>query len=186
MKSITLSLILSCLICLTGCSKKEDKPETMNKPPETTTPPVTTTPVPTQNEKKEEPNKTTEQKTETTKKEESKDKSGAIRVNIPSGSTEVWLSGTIKGMSDRITYVVNVKKGTVMITRVMAAYPEKEPNANIRIAQIISPSGKIEGPFGVKAKYGFDESGDYQIVLTENEMTGGPWKGEYKLLVSIQ
>lgn len=68
----------------------------------------------------------------------------------------------------------------------MAAYPEKEPNANIRIAQIISPSGKAEGPFGVKAKFDFNESGDWTIVLSENQMSGDPWKGEYKLMISIK
>jgi hypothetical protein len=179
MNKVILYLLLLCFICFTSCSKKEDKTETTIKPSETTTP------VPSQTEKKEEPIKTAEQKNETVKKEELKEKSGAIRINIPPGSSEVFLDGKINGLKDRITYVVEAKKGQVMLTRVMAAYPEKEPNSNIRIEQIISPSGKIEGPFGAKIKYDFEESGNYKIVLSENEMVS-PWKGEYKLRVIIQ
>ncbi len=186
MKKISFILFLSCLIYFTGCTKKDEKSETTTKPQETITPPPSTTPVPTQTEKKEEPVKSIEEKKETEKKESLRDKSGAIRVNFPAGATEVMLNGNINGMNERITYVVEVTKGQGMITRVMAAYPEKEPNANIRIAQIISPSGKAEGPFGVKAKFDFNESGDYKIVLSENQMAGDPWKGEYKLMISIK
>lgn len=186
MKKISFILFLSCLVYFTGCTKKDEKSDTTTKPQETTTPPPSTTPVPTQTEKKEEPVKSVEEKKETEKKESLRDKSGAIRVSFPAGSTEVMLNGKINGISDRISYVVDAKKGQSMITRVMAAYPEKEPNANIRIAQIISPSGKAEGPFGVKAKFDFNESGDWTIVLSENQMSGDPWKGEYKLMISIR
>ena len=52
MKKISIFLVLAGLIYFTGCTKKDEKTETTNKPQETTTPP-STTPVPTQTEKNE-------------------------------------------------------------------------------------------------------------------------------------
>lgn len=174
MKKITLYLILSLMICFTGCTKKEEKPVT-------TTPPVTT---PTQTEKKEEPNKPVEEKKES-EKNEVRDKSGDIRVNFPDGTTIVNLKGKINGLKDKITYVIEVKKNHTLLTRVSAAEPEKNPDANIRIEKIIRPSGKSEGPFGVKIKYDLDEVGDWKIVLSGDETAGKSWTGEYNLMITV-
>lgn len=174
MKKITLSVILLFLICLSGCTKKEEKTGTTN-------PPVTTPP---QTEKKEEPNKPVEEKKES-ENIEIREKSGAIRVNFPDGTTIVNLKGKINGLKDKITYVVKVKQNQTILTRVSAAEPEKNPDANIRIEKLIKPSGKSEGPFGVKIKYDFDEAGDWKIVLSGDEAAGKSWTGEYNLMITV-
>lgn len=176
MKKITSYLVLSLMICLTGCTKKEEKPVTI-------TPPVTT-PVPTQTEKKEEPVKPIEEKKESENKE-IRDKSGAIRVNFPAGTTIVNLKGKINGLQDKITYVVEAKKNQIILIKVIAAEPEKNPDANIRIEKLIRPSGTSEGPFGVKIKYDLDEAGDWKIVLSGDETAGKSWKGEYNLMITL-
>lgn len=185
--------VIACII-LTGCSKKEEKPETTTeKKTDNTTTQTTPVPTITNTEKAPDANASTEEKKqqeqdgkEPEKKEtELRDKSGAIRVKFPAGATEIMLNGKINGFGDKITYVVEARKGQTLLTRVMSAYPEKNPDANIRLSQIISPSGKIEGPFGVKITLNLTESGDWKIVLGEDQMAGNPWKGEYKLLISI-
>jgi len=181
MKKISFILFIISLVYLTGCTKKGEKPETTNKPQETTTPQVTP-PVTTQTEKKEEPNKPVEEKKEADKKETSlRDKSGAIRIQFPAGSTEVTLNGKIDGFGQKITYVFEAGP----FQRLYAAIAPTDINGNIRINQIFRPSGKIDGPFGLKAKYPLEEEGSYKLVIGEDEMAGKPWKGEYKLTIQI-
>jgi hypothetical protein len=172
MKKTALLLILSCL-CLTGCSKKEEKNETINKPQEVKAPP-TTTPVPTQTEKKEEPNK----------QAEDKNNSKAIRVNFPPGKNEMLIKGKIKGLNDKITYVVQGNTGQTLFVKLMATYPDKNPDANLNIASIISPSGKVEGPFGVKKMLPLTEAGDWKVIVGEVESFKS-WQGEYDFIIDV-
>ncbi len=191
MKRLFPLIIITISLLLNGCTKKDEKPETETKKTETTTPPVTTTPpTNTTTEKKENANPSSEEKKESKepeKKEELRDKSGAIRVRFPAGSTEISLNGKINGFGDKITYVLDAKKGQGLYARVIATYANENPNSNVRIAQIISPSGKSDGPIGIKTikDYDLTESGDWKIVISENQMSGNPWKGEYTLQIAI-
>lgn len=177
------AVVISLIII--GCSKKEDKPEsTTEKKTESVT-----TPTPSGTTNKTDTNASTEEKEqqkkdskEPEKKESLRDKSGAIIVKFPAGATQVTLNGKINGFGEQITYVFEAKKGQKLFANVMSV----EMNANIRISQIISPTGKADGPFGEKTNYNLSESGDWKIVLSENQMAGDPWKGEYQLLISIK
>jgi len=167
---------------LIACAKKDEKPvNTTEKKTETTQTPSTTEKSPVANSSSEEK---TRQKNDSKEpeKNELRDKDGSIRVKFPAGATQVTLNGKINGFGEHITYVVEAKKGQKLFTNVMSV----EMNANIRIAQIISPSGEGDGPFGAKTQYDLTESGDWKIVLSENQMTGDPWKGEFQLLISIK
>jgi uncharacterized lipoprotein NlpE involved in copper resistance len=175
-------------LILIGCSKKEEKPEsTTEKKTETVTTPNTTPQGST--DKQPEANASTDEKEqqkkdskEPDKKESLRDKSGAIIVKFPAGATQVTLNGKINGFGEQITYVFEAKKGQKLFANVMSV----EMDANIRISQIISPSGTGDGPFGEKTNYNLNESGNWKIVLSENQMAGDPWKGEYQLLISIK
>jgi len=181
MKIIITAALLSFAL-LTGCGKKEEKTDTSGTQTTPQTTPSTTTPqTTTPTEKKETANTSTEEKKEPEKKDELRDKSGAIRVKFPAGATEVTLNGKINGFGDKVTYVFECSKKQMLLTRVSAT----DEKANIRIEQIISPSGKADGPFDTKIRYDLTETGDWKIVLGENQMAGNPWKGEFKLLISI-
>jgi hypothetical protein len=176
------------MICLTGCSKKEEKPETINKPQETTNPPGTT-PVPTTTtEKKDSAHTITEDKKETKEpeKKELNDKSGAVRIQFPSENSPLTLNGKMKGAGDKITYVFDAAEGNKLYAAILPIDASGKENyeGNIRINQIIRPSGKIDGPFGLKAKYNFQESGNYILVICENNTAGTPpWEGDFILTI---
>lgn len=105
-----------------------------------------------------------------------------IRVTFPAGATEVSLNGKITGLGDNKTYVMEVSAGQ----KLNASVKPSEGDGNIRISQIISPSGKADGPFGPSASYDLNESGDWKIVLSEDQMAGDPWEGEYTLTIDIK
>lgn len=171
---------------LIGCSKKDEKPETTSeKKTETTTqtPMTTTEKAPTANGSTEEKVQQKNDSKEPEKKEELRDKSGAIRVKFPAGATEVTLNGSIKGFGDEPTYVFEVSKGQTLNAQVTAA---NKKNANIRFVQIISPKGEGDGPFTDKIKYSLNESGDWKLIISENQRADDEWKGEYKLTISIK
>lgn len=105
-----------------------------------------------------------------------------IRIKFPAGSTQVTLNGSISGFGHNITYIFEASKGQTLNASVKPA----QKNGNIRIAQIFLPSGKADGPFGEQMKYSLAENGDYKLVLSENQMAGDPWKGEFFLTIEIK
>lgn len=109
-------------------------------------------------------------------------KQEAIRVKFPTGSTQVTLNGGIGGFGENITYVFEVRKGQTLNASVKAT----DKNGNVRIGQIISPTGKADGPFGNSMTYNLSEGGDWKLVLSENQMSGDPYKGEYELTLNIK
>ena len=50
--------------------------------------------------------------------------------------------------------------------------------ANLRLSQIILPTGTMDGPFGQKTGYNLAQFGGYQLIFSENMMAGEPWSGE--------
>lgn len=182
MKKLILLSVFTCILYFAGCSKKEEKTESSDSKNQTTSTQQNTT-TNTKTETKTDANKSAEEKKETTdKKNELRDKEGAIRVKFPAGATEVTLNGKINGFGEEVTYVFEVKKGQ----QLNASVTSSDKNANIRISQIITPKDEGDGPFGQKIKYNFDQSGDWKIVLSENQMAGDSWKGEYKLTINIK
>lgn len=182
MKKLSIFLTLICLIYFTGCTKKDEKTETTGKPQVTTTPPVNTTPVPTQTEKKDEPDKTQ------TVKKESENKPGTIKLNSVKGIIDTTLTGTIDGYDKTVSYEFEAKKDQYFFFRIMVAEPEKNPDANLYVPQLISPSGKIDGPFPVKTlkPYQLSESGIWKVVIGQNKSAGKPWKGKYNLILNVK
>lgn len=166
-----LSVILLTSFFLFSCGQKE------NKTPESGTTPDNKKQQAANTNEQEKENKTSENP-ESEKREKPED----IRVKFPVGSTQVTLNGNIKGFGQNIPYVFEVSKGQ----KLTASVKPKTGEGNIRIGQIIDPSGKADGPFGEQMTYSLNESGDWKIILSENMMSGDPWAGEYLLTVEIK
>lgn len=111
-----------------------------------------------------------------------KHSSDGIRVTFPVGSTEVSIDGEISGLGEQKTYIMEVKEGQKLNASVKPADGE----GNIRISQIINPKGEADGPFGPSVTYDLNASGDWKIVLSEDQMAGDSWKGEYVLTIDIK
>jgi LAS superfamily LD-carboxypeptidase LdcB len=176
MKKFLIFLIPSVIITIAGCSKKEEQTNTTNN----TQPPVQqqTTPVPTQTEKKD-TTKLVEQKKESNSKE--KTNPAPYRVIFPAGETQVILNGKKTTFTEQPEYVVSGKAGQSILIRVMS----KDTKSNISIDKIISPSGKVAGPYSVKMKYDIEETGDWKIVLGASNNPPDPWKGDYQILIAV-
>ncbi|HRE39793.1 MAG TPA: hypothetical protein PLG90_00535 [Ignavibacteria bacterium] len=191
---ITVFVFLALII--SGCGQKSENQNTTsqnsgNNSSTNTNPNTTQNTTPGNTQQNSNTTNETSQKSveETSKKPEStntenqkRTNDGAIRITFPVGATEVSLNGKITGFADQITYVFEASKGQKLNSSVMPI----PKNGNIRISQIISPSGNADGPFGNNMSYNLNESGDWKIVLSENQMAGDSWEGEYKLTVKIQ
>lgn len=103
-------------------------------------------------------------------------------VHFPEGSKELTLKGNIIGFGDNKTYVFEAKEGQTLNASV---YPD-EKNGNVRISQIIFPSGKADGPFDNTINYNLTESGNWKLIISENQMSGDPWKGDFTLKIKIK
>jgi hypothetical protein len=117
-----------------------------------------------------------------TKSGSSRESSGENRIQFPKGATQTTVSGHIKGFGNNITYVFEASDGQVLNTYVKP----RQGDGNIRINQIISPSGNADGPFGMSMDYKLTETGDWKIILGEDQMAGDPWEGEYDLTIEIK
>ena len=184
MRSLSLVLLI-CSLSFIACGQKEDQTSGTSSNESKRSENINMTAEQTREEKSgqgtHDPDEGDTDKHESERKEHS-DKSGGIRVNFPVGATQVTLNGTISGFSEQKTYVFEVSKGQ----KLTASVKPGTSNGNIRIAQIISPSGKADGPFGDKMTYSLNESGDWKLILSENMMSGDPWKGEYFLTLEIK
>jgi len=85
----------------------------------------------------------------------------------------------ISGITDTILISVN-KPDSAVITLLSPA-----DTANIRIAQLFSPDGTVDGPFGKDLKYRFKDTGDYYITVNENLMVGNHYTGPYQVKMVI-
>ena len=165
MKSFNLLLVFFISAVLISCGDRQT-PDTSNKD---------TTSV----------NEQTKKTDEHASRDDSKDEhhsSDGIRVTFPVGSTEVSVNGEISGLGEQKIYVMEVKEGQKLNASVKPA----DGDGNIRISQIISPTGEADGPFGPSVTYDLNASGDWKIVLSENQMAGDAWKGEYILTIDIK
>jgi hypothetical protein len=190
MKKI-LALFVSALFIYSGCGKSNDNQNTSSNTPNNSTNQTSeqyntkqntqTTPSTTDGKATEEKTATqnTQQQTNTSS---GRDQSGAIIVKFPVGSTQVTLNGKISGFGEQIAYVFDVAKGQ-KLTASVAPIPA---SGNIRIAQIISPSGNADGPFGNSMTYNLNEAGNWKLILSENQMAGDPWEGQYNLTIGIK
>ena len=57
--------------------------------------------------------------------------------------------------------------------------------ANVRINQVISPIGDIDGPFGRTLEQDFHEAGTYKLVIAESLMQGDSYAGKYRVNIVI-
>lgn len=171
MKNIITVLVLFLSIYFYSCGQKNDKTQSSGN-----TSKDTTSKVQTQQTTPGETPKTSVEKSEQNKTSE------GIRVKFPVGSTLVTLNGNIDGFGQQIIYVFEASKGQ----KLNASVRPIKSQGNIRISQIYIPSGQADGPFGEKMTYDLTENGDYKLILSENQMAGEPWKGEYLLTIEIK
>ncbi|MCC8018799.1 MAG: hypothetical protein LIO85_03380 [Rikenellaceae bacterium] len=62
----------------------------------------------------------------------------------------------------------------------------KDPEANIRISQIVMPDGTMDGPFGWNMTYDLPETGTYRLAIHENMMAGRPWGSDFKVELALK
>jgi hypothetical protein len=95
------------------------------------------------------------------------------------------VSGYLAGVGKHVTILVPVKNGDSVVAELI---PESD-TANIRFTQIYIPvgkSGKYDGPFGRKLSYPITVKGQYQLIVGENLMAEGDWKGKFTCNVTIK
>ncbi len=126
-------------------------------------------------------NKKTEAATESTTTEITK-KAEEITVTFAPGETSVKLNGHIHGLKDSKTYVFEAKEGQTLSANIA---PATQP-ANIRFNQLISPTNKMDGPFGLEISSTLNESGKWKLVVAESLMNGEDYIGDYELIISLK
>lgn len=67
-----------------------------------------------------------------------------------------------------------------------ATVTPEEASGNVRFVQIILPDGKADGPFSRELRYATPQTGTYQLRISENQMAGDKWKGNFKVKVWVK
>ncbi|MDR1761650.1 MAG: hypothetical protein LBR55_04305 [Bacteroidales bacterium] len=95
----------------------------------------------------------------------------------------VVINDTMNGLSDRKTYTIEAEKGQTLSANIVTP----SDTANIRIDQIISPSGQGDGPFGKDIMtYDISESGTWQVIVAGSMMQGEDYKGKFTLTLAVK
>jgi hypothetical protein len=58
--------------------------------------------------------------------------------------------------------------------------------ANLRINQIISPSGVTDGPFGTDIAYDMTETGEWKLVIGGSLMQGDDYAGDFTVEIRLE
>lgn len=95
--------------------------------------------------------------------------------------SEAEIKDSISGIGAHRTFIIEAQKGQTLKASVK---PDSLP-ANIRINQIVSPSGKMDGPFGRDMEYELNEAGQWKIIVGESNMQGDDYKGRFTLYVKL-
>ena len=104
-----------------------------------------------------------------------------VDLNNNKGSVRAYLSGIGK----HVTIIVPVTGGDSITAEII---PDDD-TANIRFNQIYIPvgkTGKYEGPFSRKISYPITAKGNYKLIIGENLMAEGDWKGNFTCNVFIK
>ncbi|MDR2886158.1 MAG: hypothetical protein LBU95_05195 [Rikenellaceae bacterium] len=88
----------------------------------------------------------------------------------------------LDSLTDSRTYTIDAMIGQTLYLSLAA--PD-EP-ANVRVNQIISPSGAADGPFGRDVQYEITEDGTWTIIVAESLMNGEEYKGEFTLTATLK
>lgn len=90
-----------------------------------------------------------------------------------------------KGMMEKGKHLVfsfNVPKPG----KLQANVTPDEANGNVRIAQIFMPDNTADGPFGAEMSYDLKQTGEYRLVISENQMAGDPYNGPFTLTLKVE
>lgn len=184
MKNISILLLAIISFSLLSCNNKSDDPN--SKMDDTTRYRGEDNTTSGENNDKVNQDATTEEKAPASDEKPLTEKTpDGIRVNFPVGATEVSITGKIDGMNP-VTYLLNAAKGQTITGSIEAVSESGKEQGNIRFSQIISPSGSADGPFGPSIKYDLTEAGTWKLIVSENQMSGDPWTGEFKMIVGIR
>lgn len=70
--------------------------------------------------------------------------------------------------------------------KLQASVKPDAANGNVRIAQIFMPDHTADGPFGMEMTYDLKQTGEYRLVISENQMAGDPYQGPFTLHVKVE
>lgn len=93
--------------------------------------------------------------------------------------TEV--KGHLNGLEDKKTVLFEAKKGQTLNAKLTTPKP-----GNIRINEIISPSGISDGPFGQDIKYSLNETGTWKLLIAGSLMQGDSYYGDFTVIFNIK
>ena len=87
----------------------------------------------------------------------------------------------INGLDDYREFTIQGEKDKKLVLNLKTEEP-----ANIRINQIVSPSGEADGPFGINLIYNLSETGEWKIIVAESLMNGCSYKGDFTLTMQVK
>lgn len=93
---------------------------------------------------------------------------------------EIYLSHKKRGQEQ--TFLIKNTNYSKIIVSIEPAID----SANLRINQLISPSGISNGPFGRELTSDLVEKGVYQLRIGESLMQGEPYQGKYTLKLRLK
>lgn len=103
----------------------------------------------------------------------------AKRIYFKKGATKAVITGTMNGFKSKDTYVLRVREGQTL---------KVDSNRSVTLA-VVNPSGEDvmdrDLSCNGRAEISPTAAGDYKIIVVEC-MKADPWRGSYKLNVSVK
>jgi len=106
------------------------------------------------------------------------DKTDTVYVKIHYGKAK---TDTVKAPQQKMVFVLDSDTANQLNLKIST----QDTLANLRISQIIDSKGNSDGPFGSEAQYKILEKGIHKIIVSESQMAGEPWGGNFSFEVTL-
>lgn len=119
------------------------------------------------------------------KKKNDEKRNSAEKINLKKGASSAIVTGNLNGYKDSKDFVIAVKQGQTLKTEQVKA----ENSLEYITVSLKNPSGEIAGDSDAscnnRKEISLTAAGDYQVAVTEC-MKADPWRGRFKLKVSVE
>ncbi len=110
------------------------------------------------------------------------DPAAPVALEINPETLTATFEGKLDSLTDARTYTIEARAGQKLCVELTVA---EEP-ANVRINQIIAPSGAADGPFGKSIEYDITEDGTWSIIVAESLMVGEEYTGPFVISATLK
>jgi hypothetical protein len=105
----------------------------------------------------------------------------SVHISLDKNNPATTITGKLEGKAQVIQLYIDKRSSDSVDVLIKPS----DPDANIRLNQVIYPGGTADGPFGREQKFALKKSGVYKLIIGNDLMAEGKTRTAFTLHLSI-